>query len=122
MDQLRQLQTHVRYRLGSRVHYAKAWRTDELTRLVVRHWPHSHLEDIETAGGQNHAAIQHAMTLVRAQVRERWEATQGVGPLWGLVLADTVDGISQVLLELWWSDARWRGWLKTMAQAISEVK
>jgi hypothetical protein len=111
-EDLDQLAAHVRYRIGSRVEYAKAWRVDELTRLIVRHWPHHHLEQIELAGGQHHKALDHAMTLMRAQVREQWEARYGVGPLWNLVLAGTIDSIATVLLDLWWSDLRWRARLK----------
>jgi hypothetical protein len=114
-DAFDQLTAHVRYRLGARVDYARPWRVNELTRLVVRHWPHSHLEAVASAG-QNHKAIDHAMTLVRAQVREQWEARHGIGPLWNLVLAGTVSGICHVLLGLWWSDERWRAGLKEMGR------
>jgi hypothetical protein len=112
---LDQLAAHVRYRLGNRVEYAKPWRVDELVRLVVRHWPHNHLEAIAPAG-KNHKQIDHAMALVRAQVREQWEARHGIGPMWGLVLAGTVTGICQVILELWWSGDRWRAALRAMAR------
>lgn len=117
-DDLASLQAHIRATLGSRVHYAQGWRVDELTRLVVRYWPHWHLEDIERLGGQNHKAIDHVMTLVRAQVRERWEAVHGIGPLWNMVLAGTVTGISHVLLGLWWSDPSWRVRLEEMARRV----
>ncbi len=117
-DALASLQAHVRATLGSRVHYAQSWRVDELTRLVVRHWPSRHLEDIERLGGENHKAIDHVLTLVRAQVRERWEAAHGVGPLWQMLLAGTTSAICQVLLGLWWSTPSWRVQLEQMASRV----
>lgn len=117
-DTLEQLEAHVRYRLGPRVAYCQAWRVDELTGLVVRHWPHRHLEAV-LPQGRNHAAIGHAMRLVKAQVREQWEARHGIGPLWPIVLAGTVDGISICLLDLWFGSDRWRCSLRTMARRIA---
>jgi len=111
---LAQLQAHVRYRLGSRVQYAGVERCDELTRLVVVHWPHRHLE-AATAAGRNSRTILHALTLMRAQVRERYELEHGVGPLWDLVLGGTVSAIGEVVLPLWWDDAGWRSALRAMA-------
>lgn len=118
MDPLAQLQAHVRQSLGSRVQYAGAWRVDELTRLVVVYWPHYHLEAAEQAGGRLHKAVDHAMLLCRAQVRERWEAAHGVGPLWQMVLAGTVSGIWHTLLPLWWADAGWRDRLRQMGGRV----
>lgn len=114
MGDIEQLAAHIRYRLGSRVAYAQDWRVDELTRLVVRHWPHHHLEQIELAGGRHHKSLEHAMTLMRAQVREQWEARHGVGPLWHLVLSGAVVSISIAVMDLWWSDPRWRIKLRGM--------
>jgi hypothetical protein len=122
VDALEQLSAHVRYRLGGRVHYCKSWRVDELTRLVLRHWPHNHLEAAERAGGRLHKSVDHAMVLLRAQVREQWEARHGVGPMWQMLLAGTVVGIAHVILELWWSDARWRERLAEIGQTIREGK
>jgi hypothetical protein len=118
-DAFEQLTAHVRYRLGTRVDYARPWRVNELTKLVVRHWPHSHLEAV-AAAGPNHKDVDHAMALVRAQVREQWEARHGIGPLWGLVLAGTVSGTCQVILGLWWSDERWRAGLREMSRRAVE--
>lgn len=112
---LEQLAAHVRYRLGHRVVYAQAWRVDELVSLTVRHWPHAHLEAL-LLQGRHHKALDHAMVLVRAQVREQWEARHGIGPLWGLVLSGTVDSISQCLLDLWFSTPAWRDRLRAMAK------
>jgi hypothetical protein len=118
MDNLKALQAHVRSVLASRVQYAQSWRVDELTRLVVRYWPHIHLEEIERLGGPNHKDIDHTMTLVRAQVRERWEAVHGVGPLWPMVLGGTVTNISHVILGLWWRDPSWRETLREMETVV----
>ncbi len=117
-DPLEQLQAHIRYRLGARVTHAQPWRVDELTALSVRYWPHRHLEAV-LPQGRNHAAIGHAMRLVRAQVRETWEARHGIGPMWNLVLGDTVDGIGLCLLDLWFSDDRWRCGLRSMARKLA---
>lgn len=115
MEDLEQLAAHVRYRLGSRVAYAQSWRVDKLTALVVRYWPHRHLEAI-LPHGRHHTAIDHAMRLVKAQVHEHWEAEHGVGPMWSLVLAGAVDSISLCLLDLWFSSDAWRCQLRAMAR------
>lgn len=122
VEPLEQLAAHVRYRLGNRAQWCQAWRIDELTMLVVRHWPHKHLEAAELAGGKCHKGIDHAMTLVRAQVREQWEARHGVGPMWQMLLAGTVVGICHVILELWWSSSQWRDRLQEMAQRSRETR
>lgn len=119
---LEQLQEHVRYRLGGRVQTCQTWRIDELTALVLRHWPHNHLSAAERAGGRLHKSVDHAMLLLKAQVREQWEARHGVGPMWPLLLASTVVGISHVILELWWSDVRWRERLAELGQQIREKR
>ena len=113
---LTQLQAHVRYRLGSRVAYAGAGRCDELTVLVVRHWPHRMLEEA-TVVGRNSRLVVDALRLCRAQVQERWELSNGIGPLWDLVLAGTVDAVGEVILELWWADAGWRDALHRLSLA-----
>lgn len=120
MNDLEQLAAHVRYRIGQQhVYHCQAWRIDELTALVVRHWPHAHLEAVLNHG-RNHKAIDHAMVLVRAQVREQWEARHGIGPLWSLALAPAVASISHVLLDLWFSTPGWRGALLTMSRRIPD--
>jgi len=117
MDDLEQLAAHLRYRLASRVQEAQAWRVDALAALVVRYWPHSHLEAIGTHS-RHHKAIDHAMTLARAQVREQWEARHGIGPLWPLVLSGVVDGMQLCILDLWFSTPEWRAKLKRMSMAV----
>ena len=116
-DTLEQLSAHVRYRLGTRVQHAQSWRVDELTALVVRHWPHRHLETL-LPHGRVHAGIDHAMVVNAAQVRERWEMLHGIGPLWRLVLADTVTGVQACILDLWFSSDRWRASLRAMQRRI----
>jgi CO dehydrogenase/acetyl-CoA synthase delta subunit len=119
-DAIVQLQAHVRYRLGTRVTYAHAWRVDALSRLVLRHWPHAHLEDAVVAGGRNSIAVTHAMTLMRSQVREQWEARQGSGPLWDLVLGGTVTATGMILLDLWWPSPGWRSILVAMSRSLAD--
>lgn len=119
-DAIAQLQAHVRYRLGSRVTYAQPWRVDGLTRLVIRHWPHRHLEDAEQIGGRHHATVGHAMTLMRSQVREQWEARHGAGPLWDAVLGGTTSAIGQVVLDLWWPSKPWRAIIRSMGRSVAD--
>lgn len=87
---------------------------DRLTALVVRYWP---ARLLEAAGvvGRRAKAVQYILTLLRAQVRERWEAEYGIGPLWDLLLAGTVDRISSIVLGLWWDSREWRDRLRQMA-------
>lgn len=116
---LEALQQHVRYQLGHRAKVAAEWRVDELTRLIVRHWPHKHLEAAMDAGGKNHKAIDHAVALCRAQVREQWEARQGVSPMYDLVLTHTAASITHVILSLWASEDRWRAGLRAMSRRLA---
>lgn len=116
MSGLAAIQEAVRSQLGTRNEYAGAWRVTEITRLVVRHWPHHHLEAAMQAGGQNHRAVEYALTLLKAQVRERWEAEHGIGPLWNLVLGGVVTQVSYVVLNLWWSSASWRVTLRQLSR------
>jgi hypothetical protein len=117
-DPIDQLAAHCRYRLGIVVTYAHPWRVDELVGLSLKFWPHRHLEAV-LASGRNHAAVRHAMTLLKARVRETWEADHGIGPMWDLVLDQAVDGISTSLLDLWWSGDRWRCEMRSMARRLS---
>lgn len=115
-DAFERLAQYVRYRIGSmHVYRCRPSRIDELTALVVRHWPHYHLEAI-LPFGRNHKALEHAMVLVRSQVREQWEARHGIGPLWCLALAPAVAAISRVLLDLWFSTPEWRSALLAMSR------
>lgn len=107
-EALDQLTEYVRRSCGSRAGIIGRSRFDELVSLVIRHWPHRHLAAIERAGGKNHAALEHAVALVRAQVREHWEARHGIGPLWALLHRGAVDAICHVILGLWWSDPQMR--------------
>jgi hypothetical protein len=68
-----------------------------------------------TVVGRNSRLVVDALRLCRAQVQERWELANGIGPLWGLVLAGTVDAVGEVILELWWADAGWRDAVRAMA-------
>ena len=121
-EAIAQLQAHVRYRLGSRVTYAQPWRVDALTRLVVRHWPHRHLEDAEHLGGRNHSSVAHAMTLLRSQCHEQWEARHGEGPLWDVILGGTTSAIGVVVLDLWWPSPAWRAILRAMARSLADER
>jgi hypothetical protein len=119
MDALDWLNAHVTGLIGQRARMAGRERTAELVGLVVRHWPHNHLDAIQRAGGKNHVAVRHAMALVRAQVREHYEARHGVGPLWNLFLAGFVASISQAVVELWFGDASWRVILRGLSRQIA---
>lgn len=122
MDALDRLTSHVTGLAGQRARMAGRERTAELVRLVVRHWPHEHLKAIQRAGGKNHVAVHHAMALVRAQVREQYEARHGVGPLWNLFLAGFVATISQAIVELWFRDSAWRILLHGLSRQIGEAQ
>lgn len=119
-DAIDQLAAHVRSQLGSRVAYARPWRVDALVRLVVRHWPAGHLRDAERDGGRCSKTVDHALLLMRSQVRERWEARHGVGPMWDLVLGGTVTATGQVLMRLWWADAGWRARLVELSRLAAD--
>lgn len=119
MTDLEAIQAHVRQVLAGRAAVVRGPRMDELTTLVIRHWPHRHLEAVMRAGGANHKSVLHAMTLVRAQVRERWEARYGIGPLWQLLLGGTVTAICHVLLERWFRDDRTRVVLRALSVRIA---
>jgi hypothetical protein len=117
-DALEQLTAHLRQSCGSRAAICGT-RFDELVRLVVRHWPHRHLEAIERQGGKNHRAIEHAMALVRAQVREQWEARHGIGPLWPMMLRGTVDAVCQVCLGVWFAEPSMRLVLRGLSARLA---
>lgn len=119
-EAIAQLQAHVRYRLGSRVTYAQPWRVDAITRLVLRHWPHRHLLDAEQIGGRHHASVSHALTLMRSQVREQWEARHGAGPLWDSLLGGTTTATGLVVLDLWWPSKSWRAILLSMSRSLAD--
>lgn len=116
-QRLEHLQGYLRSRLGARVEYARPWRCDELARLVVRHWPCHHLSAVN---GRHDRDVAHAMALVVAQVHEQWEARYGIGVLWEMTLRGTTREICQILLELWWSDERWRIALTELATSSAE--
>jgi hypothetical protein len=118
---LEQLAAHMRYRLSPILNYAQPWRIDALTELLVRNWPHAHLEDV-LPHGRNHAAVRATMRLLRARVREQWEARHGVGPLWGAVLGDAAEVISAALLELWFSGDEWRRRMVAMGRPADDSR
>ncbi len=122
MNALDRLVEHVGQQCGQRARMAGKGRVRDLTRLVVRHWPHHHLEAIRRSGSRSHADLDHAMALVRAQVREQHEARHGVGPLWNLFLSGLVAAISHVVLELWFHDACWRVMLRGLSRQIGEER
>jgi hypothetical protein len=102
------------------VTYAQPWRVDAITKLVIRHWPHRHLEDAEHVGGRHHANVSHALTLMRSQVREQWEARHGAGPLWDSLLAGTTVATGLVVLDLWWPSRPWRSILRAMGRSLAD--
>jgi hypothetical protein len=119
MEALERLVVHVSEQCGQRARMAGRARVHELTRLVVRHWPHNNVEAIERHGGKNNAAAAHAMLLVRAQVREQYEARHDVGPLWDLFLGGLVASICSCVLDLWLADRAWRVMLRGLSRQIA---
>lgn len=119
-DAIEQLVEHVRYRIGPAGRRLSAARTGRLLRLVIRHWPHRHLEDIGSGVSRHHAAFAHALALMRASVRERWEAEHGVSPAWQLLCRPAVDAAGIVLMELWWSSDGHRASMRAMQRHLGE--
>lgn len=95
-------------------------RMGAIMRLVIRHWPHEHLRIIARSGGRNHADLPHVGKLLHAQVREQWEARNGISPDWDLVLARAANACWLVLLELWFRDPEFRVNLKVLTRKIAE--
>lgn len=112
-----QLCEHIRYRIGGKAVHLGQDRCDELARLVVMHWPHRHLE-AAMADGRASKGIDHAMVLLRAQVREQWEARHGIGPAWAMLYAPAAVAIAHVLLELWCSDPKWARRIKDIGNNL----
>ena len=95
-------------------------RMGAIMRLVIRHWPHEHLRIIARSGGRHHADLPHVGKLLHAQVREQWEARNGISPDWELVLAKAANACWLVLLELWFRDKDFRVALKVLTRKIAE--
>lgn len=119
-DAIEQLVEHTRYRIGPAGRRLSRAMSDSLLRLVIRHWPHRHLEDIGRGVSRHHVAFDHAMALMRASVRERWEATHGVSPAWQLLCRPAVDAAGVVLLQLWWSSDQQRAAMRAMQRHLGE--
>lgn len=95
-------------------------RTAALMRLVLRHWPHEHLRTIARAGGKNHAELVHVGRLLRAQVREQYEARHGISPTWGVALEPLLDAAWLILVELWFRDLDMRATLRVVSKRIAD--
>jgi hypothetical protein len=119
-DPIDQLLAHVRYRLGPIVSDAQRWRIDELSRLMLRYWPHRHLESASVLGGRRNKSVSHAMSLAKRQAREQWEARHGIGPMWPVVLDKAVDAISVVYLDLWFGDRLWALRLEELGRRLCQ--
>ena len=72
------------------------------------------------SGGKNHADLVHVGRLSAAQVREPWEAMNGISPDGDLVLARAANACWLVLLELWFRDRDFRVTLKVLSRKIAE--
>lgn len=108
----------VAYRLGPARRRVSDERLAELVRLVVRHWPHHHLEQIGTGVSRHHAAFTHATALMRASVRERYEAAHGLSPAWSILVRPVVEAIGLVVMELWWHGDAHRAALRAMQRQL----
>jgi len=105
---------------GSLAAQAGPERTAALMRLVLRHWPHEHLRLIARDGGKNHADLVHVGKLLRAQVREQYEARHGVSPTWNIVLGPLLDAMWLTVVESWFRDKDFRVTLKVVSKRIAE--
>ena len=120
MEPLERLTEQIAGRIGSLVDDCGSARLGAILRLVIRHWPHEHLRIIARSGGRNHADLVHVGKLLHAQVREQWEARNGISPDWDLVLARAASACWLVLLELWFRDTDFRVTLKVLTKRIAE--
>jgi hypothetical protein len=82
-------------------------RLREITELVVLHWPARHLQSV-AMHGQKHAAVNHAIRLCRAQVREHHEARHGMGVLWETILATVCLHVCSYMVEQWFQESHER--------------
>lgn len=119
MEPLERLAEQIASRVGSLVDDCGSARLGAIMRLVVRHWPHEHLRIIARSGGRNHADLVHVGKLLHAQVREQWEARNGISPDWDLVLSRAANACWLVLLELWFRDTDFRVTLKLLTKKVA---
>lgn len=117
MADMEPIERELRRLLPGRVATLGERRFQTLARLVVRHWPCRHLDD----AGKSLPATRHAMALLRARVREEYELTHGVGPLWKLLLAGTTAGISACCLERWQRSPAWQDYLRRTSRALAAL-
>jgi hypothetical protein len=120
VEPVQRLTDQIAQQLGGLVDDCGAARLGAIMRLVIRHWPHEHLRIIARSGGKNHADLVHVGRLLAAQVREQWEARNGISPDWDLVLARAANACWLVLLELWFRDTDFRVTLKVLTRKIAE--
>lgn len=120
VEPLERLTDQIASQLGGIAEDCGAARLGAVMRLVIRHWPHEHLRIIARNGGRNHADLVHVGRLLSAQVREQWEARNGISPDWELVLAKAANACWLVLLELWFRDVDFRATLKVLTKRIAE--
>jgi hypothetical protein len=117
---VQRLTEQISRQLGGIAEDCGAERLAAIMRLVIRHWPHEHLRIVARSGGRNHADLPHVGRLLAAQVREQWEARNGISPDWDLVLAKAASACWLVLLELWFRDKEFRVTLKVLTRKIAE--
>jgi hypothetical protein len=120
VEPVERLTDQISRQLGGIAEDCGAARLGAIMRLVIRHWPHEHLRIIAREGGRNHADLVHVGRLLSAQVREQWEARNGISPDWELVLAKAASACWLVLLELWFRDTDFRVTLKVLTRKIAE--
>ena len=120
VEPVERLADQIAKQLGGIAEDCGAARLGAIMRLVIRHWPHEHLRIIARSGGKNHADLVHVGRLLAAQVREQWEARNGISPDWDLVLARAANACWLVLLELWFRDTDFRVTLKVLTRKIAE--
>lgn len=120
VEPVQRLTDQIARQLGGIAEDCGVERLGAIMRLVIRHWPHEHLRIIARSGGRNHADLVHVGKLLAAQVREQWEARNGISPDWELVLAKAANACWLVLLELWFRDTDFRVTLKVLTRKIAE--
>jgi hypothetical protein len=108
----------TRQKLGVRAIAAGPAATEELIRLLLRHWPHHGLDRL-ASHSQHHRGIVHVGLLARAQVREVWEARHGVSPEWEAIHSGLVGVAWLILLEAWFVDHGKRVQFRAYSRALA---
>lgn len=105
--------------LGARSVAVGDVRFRRLVRLVVRHWPSETLERIRKADHWQGMERRKAGRILRARVREAFEASDGVTDAWPILLEGTVSIIWGAVCEMHLRDEAFRASIPTLSRWIA---